>query len=338
MKEARVESEGVFIRDVPMPEPAAGEARIQMRSAGVCHSDLHLARGDWGVDQLVIGHEGIGIVEALGPGAERYVEVGDRVILGLGGACGNWCGSCEFCMRGEPIHCTEVEVLMGTFAEHYCAPAKGLVKLPDSIGDEEVPLACGGLTAYGAVKKLFKHQIHPGRRIAIVGAAGGLGHYAIQIAKHFGYTVVGIDMGEERLKFVESLGADIVTSAEDAAQAVQDVGGVDASLVFGGRIPAFQLGLELLRHRGLFVGVGLPAISDGKIEIDPMDFFVRELTLVYSVIGTVQDMRELVDLAAAGHVKTHIGRTGTLSELPTVLDELQEGKYLGRGILTDLST
>ena len=106
---------------------------------------------------------------------------------------------------------------MGTFAEEFCTFAKGLVKIPDSVGDEEAPfLACGGLTAYGAVKKLFKHGVQPGSPIAIVGAAGGLGHYAVQIAKAFGYVVVGVDVGEDRLKFVESLGADYAVSPEDA--------------------------------------------------------------------------------------------------------------------------
>lgn len=337
MQQATVEPDGVVIRDVPAPDPGAGEARIQIHSAGVCHSDLHLARGDWaGVQTPVIGHEAIGIVEALGPGAERYVAVGDRVILGLGGAAGSWCGRCRACLAGEPTLCPEVGVVMGTFAEQYCAPAQGLVLLPDTIGDEEAPLACGGLTAYGAVKKLFKHQIHPGGRVAIVGAAGGLGHYAVQIAKEFGYTVIGIDVGDERLEFVRSLGAHVVTNPEEAPAVVREFGGVDASLVFSGRIAGFQLGLEILRRGGLFVAVGIPPASEGKIEIDPFTFFYRAPTLIYSAVGTVQDMRELVEMAATGRVKSHIGRLAKLSELSSVLDELEQGQYLGRAVITDL--
>ena len=336
MRGAVVEPDGVVIQDVPVPEPAGGQARIRIHAAGVCHSDVHLARQDWGFESPAIGHEAIGSVDALGPGAERYVAVGDRVILGLGGAAAGWCGSCEYCLRGEPMHCAEVEVLMGAFAEQFCAPAKGLVKLPDTISDEEASLACGGLTAYGAVKKLLKHQVLPGRRIAILGAAGGLGHYAVQLANEFGYRVIGIDAGDERLAFVESLGAEIVASVDEAPEIVEELGGVDASLVFPGRVAAFQLGLSILRHRGLFVAVGIPPASDGKFEIEPFDFFYREPTLIFSVVGTVQDMRELIELAAAGRVKTHIGRLGKLSELPSVLDELEAGKYLGRAVITDL--
>jgi propanol-preferring alcohol dehydrogenase len=340
MKAARLEEGVLEIRDLPIPEPGHEEALIRISSAGVCHSDLHIVRGDWvGVPTTgTVGHEAIGIVEALGPGADRFVEVGDRVILGLGGSGGGyWCGACEYCLRGEPRHCAQTQGIIGTFAEHFCVWAKSLVKLPESVGDEEAPLACGGLTAYGAVKKLLKHHIQPGRPIAIVGAAGGLGHYAVQIASGFGYEVVGVDIGAERLKFVESLGAKMAVDASEAAEVVErELGGVDASIVFSARMAGFDLGLKLLRRGGLFVAVGLPATSEGNLELNPFEFFFRDPTLIYSAVGTVQDMRELVEMAAAGKVKSHIGRTGPLSELPSIFDELEAGQYVGRAVITDL--
>jgi propanol-preferring alcohol dehydrogenase len=340
MKAARLEDGTLEIKDVPTPEPGFEEALIKISSAGVCHSDLHLVRGDWaGVPTSgVVGHEAIGIVTALGPGAERYTAVGDRVILGLGGTGGGyWCGACEYCMNGQPRHCAQTKGIMGTFAEDFCVYAKSLVKLPDSIGDEEAPLACGGLTAYGAVKKLAKHNISPGKPIAIIGAAGGLGHYAVQIAKAFGYKVVGVDIGADRLKFVESMGADFAVSPEEAAELVaKEFGGVSASIVFSARMAGFNLGLQLLKPAGLFVAVGLPATSEGNLELNPFEFFFKDPTLIYSAVGTVQDMRELVDMAAAGRVKSHIGRTGPLSELGAIFDDLEAGKYVGRAVVTDL--
>jgi propanol-preferring alcohol dehydrogenase len=340
MKAARLEDGTLEIKDVPTPEPGFEEALIKISSAGVCHSDLHLVRGDWaGVPTSgVVGHEAIGIVTALGPGAERYTAVGDRVILGLGGTGGGyWCGACEYCMNGQPRHCAQTKGIMGTFAEDFCVYAKSLVKLPDSIGDEEAPLACGGLTAYGAVKKLAKHNISPGKPIAIIGAAGGLGHYAVQIAKAFGYKVVGVDIGADRLKFVESMGADFAVSPEEAAELVaKEFGGVSASIVFSARMAGFNLGLQLLKPAGLFVAVGLPATSEGNLELNPFEFFFKDPTLIYSAVGTVQDMRELVDMAAAGRVKSHIGRTGPLSELGAIFDDLEDGKYVGRAVVTDL--
>jgi propanol-preferring alcohol dehydrogenase len=227
---------------------------------------------------------------------------------------------------------------MGVFAESFTVYAPSLVKLPDSVGDQEAPLACGGLTAYGAVKKLLKHHVLPGRPIAIVGAAGGLGHYAVQIASAFGYRVVGVDIGADRLDFVKSLGAYLAVDADDALDVVQrELGGVDAVLVFSAKMAGFRLGLQLLRRRGLFVGVGIPASSEGNIEISPFEFLMKDPTLIYSVVGTVQDMRELVDLAAAGKVRTHVSRVGPLSELGAIFDELEAGRYLGRAVLTDLS-
>jgi D-arabinose 1-dehydrogenase-like Zn-dependent alcohol dehydrogenase len=342
MKAARVKDGEITIFDDPSPEPAADYARVRITSAGVCHSDLHLAKGDWGFpgEGAPLGHEAIGIVEALGPGAERFVSVGDRVILGLGGAGGGpWCGACEYCIAGAPNHCVHGGALMGTFAEEFCAFAPGLVSIPDSIPDHEAPLACGGLTAYGAVKKLTKHGITPGRWIAIVGAAGGLGHYAVQIASAFGYRVIGIDMGEERLEFVRSLGAERALSVDEAPEVIaNEFGGVNASLVFAARIAGYQLGYSILRKKGLFVGVGLPALEDGNFQITPMDMLMREATVIFSAVGTVQDMRELVDLASRGIVKTHVGRTGAMSELGAIFEELQTASYLGRGVVTDMSS
>ncbi len=340
MKAARLVDGELQIQELPTPEPGPEAALIRMTSAGVCHSDLHIVRGDWaGIPtNMPLGHEGIGIVEALGPGADRYVSVGDRVILGLGGTGGGyWCGACEYCLRGEPRHCAQTRGIMGTFSQEFTVWAKSLVKLPDSISDEEVPLACGGLTAYGAVKKLLKHQILPGRPIAIIGAAGGLGHYAVQIASAFGYKVVGVDIGEDRLKFIQSLGAHQVLSADEAAEAVQEFGGVDASLVFSAKLAGFKLGLDMLRRGGLWVGVGIPASSEGNLELNPWEFFLKDPRLIYSAVGTVQDMREVVDLAAAGQVKTHVGRTAALSEVGEVFDELEAGRYVGRGVLTDMT-
>jgi propanol-preferring alcohol dehydrogenase len=341
MLAARLDGGTLRIGDVPTPEPAAGEALVRISAAGVCHSDLHLARGDWaGVPGTgALGHEGIGVVEAVGADAERFAAVGDRVILGLGGAGGAyWCGACRECLAGHPRHCAHAQALMGTFAEHVSVWAPALVKIPPALGDQEAPLACGGLTAYGAVKKLVHHRVVPGRPIAVIGAAGGLGHYAVQIATAFGYEVVGVDVGAERLDFVKSLGATMAVDASDALDVVRaELGGVDASLIFSAKMAGFRLGFDLLGSRGLMVCVGLPATSEGNIEINPFAFFVKDATIIYSAVGTVADMRELVQLAEAGKVASHVSRTGTLTELPAILDELEEARYLGRAVLTDLA-
>ena len=341
MKAARLEDGVLHIRDLPTPEPADDEALIRMTAAGVCHSDLHIAHGDWaGVKPNgAIGHEGIGIVEKLGANAGGDVAVGDRVILGLGGANGGyWCGACEYCLSGLIRHCPQNKGIMGTFSEYFPVYAKSLVKLPDSVSDNEAPLACGGLTAYGAVKKLLKHHVLPGRPVAVIGAAGGLGHYAVQIASAFGYKVVAVDIGADRLEFCRTMGAEYAVEAADAASyARKQFGGVDAVLVFSSRLAGFELGMKMLRRAGLFVAVGIPPSSDGKLEIDPFMFFALEPTLIYSAVGNVQDMREVVQLAADGRLKSHVSRTGKLSDLESIFDDLQASRYFGRAVLTDLT-
>jgi propanol-preferring alcohol dehydrogenase len=108
--------------------------------------------------------------------------------------------------------------------------------------------------------------------------------------------------------------------------------------VFSARIAGFELGLQMLRRGGLFVAVGLPATSEGKLQLDPFQFFLKDPTLIYSAVGTVQDMRDLVELVARGRVRSHVTRTGPLSELGAIFDELEAGKYLGRAVITDLAS
>jgi propanol-preferring alcohol dehydrogenase len=339
MKAARVQDGVVQVTDVPDPVMGKGDALVRISAAGVCHSDLHLARGDWGfASSGLLGHEAIGVVEAVDAEAQQFVDVGDRVILGLGGTGGGfWCGACEYCLSGRPRHCAQSKGVMGTFAEYFSAWAPGLVRLPDVLGDQEASLACGGLTAYGAVKKLPKHGVIPGQTVAIIGAAGGLGHYAVQLAKAFGYEVVGVDIGSARLDFVRSLGAKAAVEPADALDAVQATGGAHAALVFSAKMAGFELGFKMLRKGGLFVGVGLPATSEGSLSLNPFEFFFKDATLIYSAVGTVQDMRELVDMAAAGVVRSHVSRTGPMSELETIFKELEAAQYLGRAVLTDMA-
>jgi alcohol dehydrogenase, propanol-preferring len=343
MKAAILEKGKLEIKEVPKPIPKNEEALVKMITAGVCHSDLHLVKGDWPrfvqPFPMPLGHEGIGIVEDLGPGAEKFIQKGDRVILGLGGAGGGyWCGACEYCLSGRPRLCKETKGIMGTYAEYISLWAKSLVKLPDSVSNQEVPLACGGLTAYSAVKKLLKYDVLPGKPVAIVGAAGGLGHYAVQIAKAFGFKVIGVDVGREKLDFIKSLGADYAIEAGEAAQFVKEkFRGVYASIVFSSKLAGFELGLKLMKRGGVFISVGMPAASEGALSISPLDLLARDPLIMASAVGNVEEMRELVQLAAEGKVKTHISRTANLSELNQVFEELEKGAYPGRALINDMT-
>ena len=343
MKAAILENGKLTVKDVAKPSPKYEEALVRITTAGVCHSDVHLVKGDWPwlvpPYPIPMGHEGIGIVEELGPGAGKFIKEGDRVILGLGGTGGGyWCGACEYCLSGKPRLCKEAKVVIGTHAEYISLWAKGLVKLPEEVGDNEVSLACGGLTAYGAVKKLIKFEVSPGKPVAIVGAAGGLGHYAVQIAKVFGYKVIGVDVGQEKKDFVKKLGADEAVDVNEAANFVKErFGGVHASIVFSPKLAGFELGLKLLRQAGVFVSVGMPPASEGGILISPLELLRKDPLILSSAVGTVEDMRELVQLAAEGKVKTHVSRVANLSEINQIFEELEKGKYSGRAIINNLT-
>ena len=333
----------VSILDVPKPSPADERALVKITTAGICHSDLHLAFGDWMSEGIEIplpfplGHEGIGIVEELGPGAEEYIQKGDRVILGLGGTGGYWCGTCEYCLSGKMNYCPDRQPLFGIFSEYISIWAPSLVKIPDELSDTEVPLACGGLTAFGAIKKLRSLGVSEDKTVAIIGAAGGLGHYAVQIAKNYGYKVIGVDVGSEKLEFIEKLGADHAVDASKAAGFVtKEFGGVQACVVFAASIPAYNLGLQILKVGGTLVGAGLPAFSEGTMALTPFQLIMNNLHITGSLTGTVEDMKELVQLAIEGKVKTHVGRTANLSEINQVFDELSKGKIVGRAIINNI--
>lgn len=114
-------------------------------------------------------------------------------------------------------------------------------------------------------------------------------------------------------------------------------GGVYASIVFAPKIEAFELGLKLMRRGGVFISVGMPAAKEGAIAISPLDLLARDPLILSSAVGTVQDMRELIQLAADGKVKTHVSRRAKLSELPQVFEELGKGAYPGRAIIDDMT-
>ena len=159
-----------------------------------------------------------------------------------------------------------------------------------------------------------------------MGAAGGLGHYAVQIAKAFGYKVIGVDVGQEKTEFVKKLGADDAVDVNEAAKIVKEnFGGVYASIVFSPKLAGFELGLKLLKQGAVFISVGMPPVSEGGISISPLELLRMNLLIMSSAVGTVEDMRALVQLAAEGKVKTHVSRVGNLSEVNQIFDELEDG-------------
>ena len=332
------------VQDIDAPRPGPGEVLARIRVSGVCHSDVHQWKGDWPGERAlmesrgirVLGHEGVGTVESVGTGVTRF-SPGDRVGVPW---MNSWCGGCETCLTGYAQWCPHAETtsvtVNGTFAELARVSERAAVSVPSAIPDDEAaPLMCAGVTAYGSVRRLVTElRIPPGKIVAVVGAAGGLGHYAVQIARAMGYRVAGIDVGAERVRFVRDLGAEWAFDVQEAKAGVRGLGGADASIVFTPKISGYELALKLTRLVGGVVAVGIPDPKEGPLPITPSGLINHGTRIVPGNVGVTHEFEGLFQLYGAGRVKGHVARRGTLSDLSTILQDMADAKYLARAIVT----
>ena len=238
------------IRDIPVPEPGPGQVLVRIETCGLCHTDIHAARGEWPVkpkDQLIPGHEGVGIVEAVGEG-DLPVAVGQRVALPwLGQACGH----CRYCVDGWETYCTSPAymgyTMDGSYAEYAVAWASHVVPVPDGVDPmDAAPLTCAGVTTYKAIKVA---DPKPDETCMVVGI-GGLGHLGLQYARIFGTRTVAVDVHDDKLQLAKDLGADHVIDARgDQATQLAELGGVDIALVTVPSPAAMQAAHTALNQR-----------------------------------------------------------------------------------------
>ncbi len=321
------------IESVAIPTPGPGEVLIRLRASGVCHTDLHAADGDWPVRPslpFIPGHEGTGIVAALGEGVKNLRE-GDAVgVAWLHDACGR----CEHCIGGWETLC-ELQhnsgySVNGTFAEYAIGAADYVARLPDQPDFHALaPILCAGVTTYKGIRET---EVRPGQWIAISGI-GGLGHIAVQYAKAMGLLVAALDVSEDKLALARSLGADLAVDAS-ASDAVSQVlkatgGGAHGVLVTAVSLPAFRQSLELVRRRGTVCLVGLPP---GEFATPVFDVVLKRITLRGSIVGTRNDLAEAIDLAAEGKVRAHYHRAA-LEDINRIFADLRQGRVDGRVVL-----
>jgi alcohol dehydrogenase, propanol-preferring len=292
------------IEEVAKPEPGPGEIVVKIEASGLCHTDIHAAHGDWPVKPklpFIPGHEGVGIVEMVGPGVTEVKE-GDRVAVPW---LGYTCGTCEYCVSGWETLCEKQlntgYFIDGSYAEYAKAFAKYVCKVPAHVDPfEAAPLACAGVTTYKAVKM---SGARPTDLIAIFGI-GGLGHMALQYAKIAGATVVAVDLVDEKLELAKQLGADYTINGktEDPVEAIKKLGGADASISLAVSPRAFEQAFRALRRGGTLVFVALPA--DNYMQLPIFETVFNGIHIVGSIVGTRLDLAEVFDLHAAG--KTHV--------------------------------
>jgi propanol-preferring alcohol dehydrogenase len=289
------------IEDVPVPEPGADQVLVMIEASGLCHTDIHAARGEWPIKPsppFIPGHEGVGVIEALGPGASHGLAVGDRVALPwLGYAC----GSCRYCNSGRETLCPhQINTgygMNGGFAEYAVGYARHVVQVPDGIDPADAaPLTCAGVTTYKAVKVSGATSAD---LVAVFGA-GGLGHLAIQYARITGATVVAIDTNEARLETARTLGADhlVLVGEEDPAAAIQRLGGADVAVATAVNPSAFEQAIASLARGGTLVCVGLPAENELRVPI--FQTVLGGLGIRGSIVGTHHDLEEVFDLHRRG--------------------------------------
>jgi alcohol dehydrogenase, propanol-preferring len=325
----------ITMEDVATPAPGAGEVLIKVEACGVCHSDLHLADGDWDLLRpitkvpLILGHEVAGTVAALGEGVTQ-LKVGDRV----GVPWIFWtCGECEFCKEGRETLCLKQKItgctVDGGFAEYMVAPATHAAPLPSILSSAEAaPLLCAGLTVYKAMKA---SGIKAGQRMAVFGA-GGLGHLAIQIAKAMDIHVCAIDVTDEKLEFAKSLGAEWTVNAttEQVNKRLRAIGGAHVALVTSASAAVYEMSLRCLRRGGTVAVVGM---ANEAFKVSAVSLISGETRIVASAVGTRDDLRELFEMVEKFPIRCKI-ETRPLDTISEAFDQLKRGAVTGRIVLT----
>lgn len=320
------------IEDVPVPRPGVGQILVRVAASGVCHTDLHAAKGDWPVKPSLPfspGHEGVGYVAATGPGV-TLVKEGDRVgVPWLHSACGN----CEYCLTGWETLCPQQQctgyTVNGGYAQYVLAQAAYVGILPKELEFiPAAPILCAGVTTYKGLKET---DTKPGDWVVIVGV-GGLGHIAVQYARAMGLHVAAVDVADEKLDLARSLGAELSVNAmqEDPAAYIQkEIGGAHAALVTAVSVKSFRQSLDMLRRGGTCSLVGLPP---GDFPTPIFDVVLKRLTIRGSIVGTRKDLQECLQFAAEGKVKSTV-EVQPLEAINDVFERLENGQVNGRIVL-----
>ena len=334
MKAAVVDKfrEPLSIREVSVPAPLPGEVLVEIVASGVCHTDLHAVDGDWPVKPtapFIPGHEGAGIVVALGAGVTHLKE-GDRVgIAWLHSACGH----CEFCLSGWATLCLQQKnsgySVNGSFAQYAIGQADYVARIPKNLSFvDAAPILCAGVTTYKGLKET---ATRPGEWVVISGV-GGLGHIAIQYAKAMGLHVVAVDLGPEKMALARKLGAEIAIDAKTQnppAEVQKQIGGAHGVLVTAVSTTAFKQAVGMLRRGGTCVLNGLPP---GEFPISIFDVVLSGYTIRGSIVGTRLDMEEALAFAAEGKVKATV-ETHPLDSINEIFERLKTGRVNGRVVL-----
>ncbi len=323
----------LVLREWDIPTPGAGQILIKTEACGVCHTDIHAASGDWPVKPtlpFIPGHEGIGRVSAVGSGVTAVKE-GDLVgVPWLHSACGR----CEYCLTAWETICPAETFTgyntNGAFAEYLLADPNYVAHIPAGISaTEAAPIICAGITSYKGIKQT---EAKPGEWLAVSGI-GGLGHLAIQYAKHMGLKVCAVDIDDAKLTLAKQLGADAVVNAKSGDPAAEvkklTAGGAHGVLITAPSLSAFKQGVGMTRKHGICVLVGLPP---GDFPVPLFDLVADCISIRGSFVGNREDLAEALSFAVEGKVKADI-ELQPLSAINQVFERLEHGDVPARVVL-----
>ena len=309
---------------------------VKIGGAGLCRTDLHLVEGQWAEKTgtplpFTLGHENAGWVHEVGSAVE-HLSPGDTVILHPQATC----GLCRACRAGDDMHCLNSFFpglnTDGGMADFLRTGQRAVVKIDPKLQPEDVAaLADAGLTAYHAVRKAVP-LLYPGTKVVLIGA-GGLGHIGIQALKALTPAeIIVVDRSEAALELAKSIGADYGVLADggqvEKVLELTDGNGAEVVIDFVGEQGAERAGVGMLRRAGSYFVIGY----GGAINVPTIDIISTEINFVGNLVGTFNDLDELMTLAAQGKVKLHT-QTYPLDAVNDAMDDLDAGRLRGRGIL-----
>ncbi|OJX70225.1 MAG: alcohol dehydrogenase [Micrococcales bacterium 73-13] len=363
MRAAVLETTGLdfAVQELQVPEPRTGEVRIRVAACGVCHTDLHVMKGEVVFPQPgVLGHEVSGVVDAVGPGVTS-VEVGDRVVSAFIMPC----GKCRHCVRGLEDICEQFFAYnrlkgqlydgetrlfrpdgspvamysMAGMAEYSVVPDTDVFRVPDGLPLEDVAiLGCSVFTAVGAVRNVA--GIRTGDTVAVI-AVGGVGLNLVQVARAFGAAqVIAVDVADDKLELARQLGAThVVNSREtDPVAAVRELTGgrgVDVAFEALGAATTVESAIAMVDDGGAVVLVGIaPAGVTAGLNIAHV---VRRKIRILGSYGARArtDMPLVLQLAAEGRIRIGdlISERVGLDEADAAFQRLARGEVLGRAVV-----
>jgi alcohol dehydrogenase, propanol-preferring len=311
-------------------EPGPGQVRIRVEACGICHTDAATVMGVYPGLTLprVPGHEVIGRIEAIGSGVSKW-KIGQRVGVGL---IAGEDGVCESCRRGDAVNCQNPVVLGvtadGGYAEVMIAEARGLASIPDKLTSAEAaPLLCAGVTTYNALRNA---GLRGGDLVAVQGI-GGLGHLGVQFARHLGFHTVAIGKGRDKEKLAKDLGAHVYidTAVDDAAVALQRMGGARAILATAPSGSAMGPLMSGLATRGKLIVVGVP---NDEIRLNAFPLVFGGRSVYGSLTGTPIDSEDTLDFSVLEHIRPMI-ETVPLEQAAEGYARMMEGKARFRMVL-----